>query len=190
VKLDIDFGKIIDLKDATKVPTFEKLKRTLLALMIRQKDLVFRSETDPDGLPWEKLSTQSLNKRLSKNRSTKDISKLNEKRIGAGLAKLSSHKILQSTGLLRNSLTQSGAPYSSGSVGSNEISLGTFVPYAVIHQYGGVIKNPGTDNGFGMGIKIKPYSITMPQRSFIGFGKQDDAESTELISSFIEKANK
>jgi phage gpG-like protein len=47
------------------------------------------------------------------------------------------------------------------------VSLGTQTKYARIHQYGGIIKNPGTNNGFGRGIKIPAYDIRMPKRLFV-----------------------
>lgn len=50
---------------------------------------------------------------------------------------------------------------------SKGVEFGSKVPYAAIHEYGGVINHPGTKNGFGKGIPIPPHSIPIPQRSYL-----------------------
>ena len=49
----------------------------------------------------------------------------------------------------------------------NGIEFGSKVPYAAIHEYGGTIDHPGTDNGFGRGIPIPAHGIPMPKRSYL-----------------------
>ena len=47
------------------------------------------------------------------------------------------------------------------------IEFGSKVPYAAIHEYGGTIDHPGTNNGFGRGIPIPAHGIPMPKRSYL-----------------------
>jgi phage gpG-like protein len=47
------------------------------------------------------------------------------------------------------------------------IEFGSKLPYAAIHEYGGVIDHPGTSNGFGKGIPIPAHGIPMPKRSYL-----------------------
>jgi len=47
------------------------------------------------------------------------------------------------------------------------IEFGSKLPYAAIHEYGGVIDHPGTANGFGKGIPIPAHGIPMPKRSYL-----------------------
>lgn len=49
----------------------------------------------------------------------------------------------------------------------NGIEFGSKIPYAAIHEYGGVIDHPGTNNGFGKGIPIPAHGIPMPKRSYL-----------------------
>lgn len=47
------------------------------------------------------------------------------------------------------------------------IEFGSKLPYAAIHEYGGVIDHPGTANGFGKGIPIPAHGIPMPKRAYL-----------------------
>jgi len=47
------------------------------------------------------------------------------------------------------------------------VEFGSKLPYAAIHEYGGVIDHPGTNNGFGRGIPIPAHGIPMPKRSYL-----------------------
>lgn len=49
----------------------------------------------------------------------------------------------------------------------NGVEFGSKIPYAAIHEYGGTIDHPGTDNGFGRGIPIPAHGIPMPKRSYL-----------------------
>lgn len=49
----------------------------------------------------------------------------------------------------------------------NGIEFGSKIPYAAIHEYGGTIDHPGTNNGFGRGIPIPAHGIPIPKRSYL-----------------------
>lgn len=183
MKLEHEFSKILEFENIFQGPRFEKLKRSLMSIMLRQKDILFQQSQDPGGKAWEPIGKASARKKIAKNtRSIGEIESLKQKN-----KNYSDHKILVDTGLLKNSLTSANAPYEVKSTAGNEVSLGTNVPYAAIHNFGGTIHNPGTDNGFGLGIEIKPYTIEMPQREFIGFGEQDNQQVTEKVQSYMRK---
>lgn len=47
------------------------------------------------------------------------------------------------------------------------LEYGSLVPYAAIHEYGGVIDHPGTKNGFGRKIEIAAHDIRIPKRAYL-----------------------
>ncbi len=71
----------------------------------------FEQQADPWGKGWQGLKASTLRKRRKK---------------GAGA------QILRDTGRLMNSISHT--------VGDNEVTIGTEVEYAAIHQFGGTIK--------------------------------------------------
>jgi phage gpG-like protein len=52
-------------------------------------------------------------------------------------------------------------------IGSTVVTLGTATKYARAHQFGTIIKHPGSSNGFGKGIKIPAHEVKMPKRLHI-----------------------
>ena len=171
MKLDFSFDKLIPIPNVFEGSGFEKLKRSLLTILLRQKDQLFQASRDPDGNTWTKLSTKAERRKTKKNRLT-------DEQIAAKGGNFKSHKILVDTGELKNSLTSPQAPYQVGSTTGNVVELGTNVPYAAIQNFGGTIQNP------------KGYSIVIPPRPFIGFGANDDKQVTEKIEAFVEKQGK
>ena len=171
MKLSFDFQKVIEFKDPFAPETFTKLKRSLLAIMLRQKDKLFQASTDPDGKAWEPLHSLSASRKNKKSKKTdaqiQELQKTNKN--------FAQHKILIDTGALKNSLTSAVAPYSIRSTDNSDISLGTNLPYAKIQNFGGQLKRNGSVVG---NIVARPY---------IGFGFQDDQQITEKISSFVSK---
>jgi len=56
------------------------------------------------------------------------------------------------------------------------------VRYAAIHNFGGDIPWPGTDNGFGRGIHIGPHIIPMPRRTYLMFQEEDPKAVIEILA--------
>lgn len=156
MRLEFDLGKISPLPNCFRGGLIETLKRSILALMIGQKDDVFKGEHDPEGTPWTPLSPKTIARRRNHQGGV---------------------KILQDTGQLKNSLTQAGAPYKIESARGYDVELGTNVPYARIHQYGGVIKT-------------RHAEITIPARPFIGLGPNDAQEISEVVEGFMARNSK
>lgn len=176
MKLEGDFSSVLEFNNPFEGAKYERLKKTLLSLMLGQKDALFEKSQDPNGTGWVKLSQKALARRMAKTPKKK---------------RNIEPKILVDTGALRNSLTDQSNPYGLRDTSADEVKLGTNVPYAAIHNYGGVINHPGTKNGFGIGVEIKPYKITIPPRPFMGFGNEDSSRVSETIEHYMEsEANK
>ena len=148
---------------------YEQFKRDVLALMFTQRTEVFESERSNDG-PWEPLKLGSEIRRIKK------IPKKQRKK---------GFKILQDNRILLQSFTIPGAQFQETITHGDEVSLGTNVEYAAIHNFGGTIKHPGTSNGFGKGIKIPAHKIEMPARPYDQFTEAHVAEIEELSDSYF-----
>jgi phage gpG-like protein len=115
---------------------------------------------DQDGPGWQPLSSKYMRSeivRVLKKKRARDAFFQGE----------AIRRILQKTGLLKKSVTTPGAPGNVCQVVGTKLIWGTDLVYAGIHNYGGTVQNPGTDNGFGCGIKIPPHAIKIPQREFL-----------------------
>lgn len=182
MKLEFSFSGFPPIKDALAGAGYRKLKKSLLTLMMRQKDKLFDKSQDPDGNSWPKLHPLVEQKKTSKNtRSEANIK----------AAKLSSHKILVDTATLKNSLTIPGSPYSIDKTDGDEVELGTNIIYAAIHNFGGVIvpRNKKALAFPGLHGTVVVKKVTIPKRPFIGIGVEDEAKITEKIEAYIAKAS-
>lgn len=159
--------------DRSKGPQYDAFKNDVLALMFTQRLDVFESERSNDG-PWEQLKIGTEVERLKK------IPKKQRKR---------GFKILQDNGVLRQSMVAPGAEFQESSTQGDEIELGTNVEYAAIHNFGGTINHPGTENGFGLGIKIPAHAIEIPPRPFDQFTEKHISEIHELADSYFNDPN-
>lgn len=128
----------------------------------------FQSETDPDGVPWQKLLPRTIRRRI--------------KRKKAGLA------ILRETGVLKGSI--STLPE------IDQVTIGASAPYAAIHQLGGKIKKPARKaelffkrnertgeighrfvkkkkSNAVQDVTIPAHTVTIPARPYLGIGADD-----------------
>jgi phage virion morphogenesis protein len=166
LKLEVGGLKIPEIENVFVGEKYTTLKNDLFALMLRQKDLVFKKSNDPDGHAWAPISEKTKNARNNKKRDK------------------SKDKILIDTGTLKNSITNASAPYQIGNIEGNEIVLGVGgLEYAAIHQYGGVIERPS---------KMREFStyITIPARPYLGFGNADEEAISEHILHFMTSGGK
>lgn len=111
---------------------------------------------------------------------------------------LQTRQILRKTGALKNSIGPSPSTGSAGKDGYVEFSgdfknavvkVGTYVKYARIHNEGGTIQHPGTDNGFGRGVKIKAHPIFMPKRNFTDWNEQDSKNMNMFLKNLLKALN-
>jgi len=182
MRLEFSELKLPPIVNRVTGPQYEEFKRTLLGLMFTQRTRVFDNEEGPDGT-WERLKTRQESVRFKKLPGKVQRALLSpEVAFIAGEA-----KILQDNRLLVQSMTIQGASLQETSTSGDEISLGSNVEYSAIHNFGGTIKHPGTQNGFGRGITIEPYDIDMPQRQFDHFTSQDLEEIEELARSYLNE---
>ncbi len=164
-------------------PQYEEFKRTLLALLFTQRARTFDKQEGPDG-PWEPLkdNQEIVRFRKLKDGRKKAVKSLRKKAIASG-----DIKILQDDRVLLQSFTIEGAPQQETSTRGDEVQMGTNVEYAAAHNFGVTFQHPGTQNGFGQGIVIDPYNITIPRRQFDHFSAQDIQEIEELTNSYLNE---
>lgn len=103
-------------------------------------------------------------------------------------------QILSKTGTLRRSYAPPGADGKpgpggfvnmSGDITNALVEVGSKIAYAGIHDRGGVIKWPGTNNGFGRKIKIPAHDIPMPKRNVTDLNQVDEDELNETITNLV-----
>ena len=97
--------------------------------------------------------------------------------------------MLRKSGALRNSISMSS--------GENfaEVEVGSGIPYARIHQFGGTINHPGSDKfqAFMSGGQMvfshgtKPHTIVMPQRKYLMFQDEDVEHIKSMVPGMLVK---
>lgn len=139
----------------------------------------FRTETGPDGQPWEPLKPSTVKKRAKRRRSA--------------------IKILRERGYLAGSINYAAT--------NDEVRIGSPVEYAAIHQLGGTIDMPAReqtlyfkrnrkgDVGRRFVAKKKAnhtvtaqrssHQITIPARPFLGVTAADEAEIADIAERWL-----
>src|SRR4051812_62072 len=138
MKFEFSEIKLPLIDNRMKGQDYERFKRTLVGLLMTQRAAVFNAEESLEGA-WKGLGGAHLVNRLNK------LPEAMRDQPGAV-------KILQDTGVLRNSFTDgagSGSEQRIEETSGDEVRLATAVPYAKIQNDGGTINWPGTQNGFG-----------------------------------------
>lgn len=171
MKLEFKTASLGQFQDIFTGESFERLKASILTILLRQKDLLFKNSVDPEGNSWQKLAPLSESRKIAKN-----------KKITSDKKKQKMTKILVDTGNLKNSMSVQGASGSVQSTSGNTISIGTNVEYAAIHNFGGTIKKR---NSFES--KSASKMIEIPARPFLGLGIADEQQVNEKIKDFISR---
>ena len=92
--------------------------RALSEIMVDASARAFQNNADPStGTPWQPLSAARQKQREGKGRSVVNM--------------------LQDSGLLVGSIANTGGRYAVREIGPGYALVGTNVPYAAIHQFGG-----------------------------------------------------
>lgn len=175
MKLESQFSEFIEFENIFAGRRYDKLKASLLAILMRQKDLLFRNSTDPDGSKWAPLSDVTKMMRLHR---------LGEKATKKNLR--GTFKPLLDTGTLRNSITNAMAPYTASSTFGDEIILGTNVPYARLQNFGGMTEMRQTIKK-GDREEIRTFKVKVPARTFMGFGDQERQKVEEKLEVYMKK---
>ena len=173
--LRVALGRLIaSLTDTT--PTM----RALSEIMIDASARAFQNNADPStGTPWQPLSAARQKQREGKGRSVVNM--------------------LQDSGLFVGSIANTGGRYAVREIGPGYALVGTNVPYAAIHQFGGktgpriirakkgkALKIPGI--GFRRSVN-HPGSV-IPARPFLGVGPTDIQDMLDTITRNLQKALK
>lgn len=120
----------------------------------------FDGQHAPDGHAWRPLSAAAIVARARRN-APKGFAKNRAKT----LARFASGaKALLNTGELRNSIQVKSATATS-------VTVGTRLPYAAIHQFGGMA---------GRGRKVR-----IPARPFIGLDERGSAQIVDALRAYI-----
>lgn len=160
---------LINLGKRASIPSETTLKQ-IGQVMLASVDKNFESEGRPQK--WAPLSAMTLAMRRNKNKG--------------------SIKILQDTGNLRRSINYQILD------GGNGLAIGTSVPYAKIHQYGGDVKIPArtivpvkakvlrfvTKDGkvvYAKKVEQKARMVHIPQRKFLLFQEEDIADIRSIL---------
>lgn len=151
-------GKIDARKLRKRLGTAERRAKNLRPAMLSIKNIVQSSVEENfvrQGRPkkWTDLAE-----------STKRIRRRRKKWPGM---------ILQVSGQLASSVNSR--------VDKNVVVVGSNKPYAKIHDEGGTVNHPGTNNGFGKGIPIPPHRIKIPARPFLLFQDDDLDEAQQIL---------
>lgn len=127
----------------------------------------FKAQANPaDAQPWPALSTATILARTRRQfRSKGGLYTKNGKRTRAGvLGAMQSAQALLNTGALRNSIQV-------GAVTKSSVTVGTNLPYAAIHQFGGMA---------GRGRKVR-----IPARPFMGLDDSARANIVNTLRSYV-----
>lgn len=174
IEIQIDHKKLrkterllINLGETANRPT--KALKQIGEVMVTSVQKNFASEGRPER--WASLSLMTLAMRRNKNKS--------------------SVKILQDTGMLKNSITYALRN------DDTELAIGTNVVYAKIHQEGGKINIPArtivpkkakvlrfTINGkvvFAKSVHQKARTAIVPQRKFLMFQEEDKEDIRSIL---------
>ncbi len=132
----------------------------------------FKGQHAPDGTPWKPLTLATRLARARRlYRSKGGLYTKSGKRTKAGvLSTITTAQALLDRGLLRNSI---GKPGEGGifDVQASSVTVGTRLPYAAIHQYGGTA---GRSN-----------KVRIPARPFIGLSTQARQQIVDTINRYI-----
>lgn len=171
MKLEFKTKALGEFEDIFTGEKYERLKASILTVILRQKDLLFRNSVDPDGKPWQPLATLSEKRKIAKNAKITNDKKKQKKT-----------KILVDTSNLKNSLSVLGGGNSIQDTTGDSISVGTNVEYAAIHNFGGQIQRQK-----GYESKEDVQLTIIPARPFIGLGDDDLNQINEKIENYIDK---
>jgi len=134
-------GRVNDLLD--RVADMADVLPDIGEELLQSTDERFRQEEAPDGTPWAPLSPVTL---AQKKRDTPNI--LKEEGLRGGL---------------RGSINYQ--------VRGNQLSLGSPMPYARIHQLGG---KAGRNR-----------KVTIPSRPYLGVSEDDEAEIRDIVADYL-----
>ena len=138
----------------------------------------FKSQTSPEGQPWQALSPRYL-KRKRKNKD----------------------KILTRDGFLQQQMAYQLD-------GGDAVLVGSSRKYAAIHQFGGKIDQPArqtevffqrnektnqvgrlfvkkSKSNFAQQAQVGPYKVTIPARPFLGVSDTDRSELVDITMDFV-----
>lgn len=156
-------------------------RKLLLAVgqVIRTQTLErFEDEEGPDGTPWlPSLRVQNKQQKLEETGKRKRFIQL----AGDDEPSIHSGKTLVDKGDLKDSIVAQLS-------GTDEITVGSNMVYALIHQKGGTIEAKRSTLHYlvpGVGWR-RTRSVTIPARPYLGMGSDDWAEIQEMVLVWLK----
>lgn len=143
------------------------LMRAVAKILLLGTQRRFERQVDADGKPWQRLSPRTAARRIGRHRR------------GFG-------NILRSEGHLYGSITAEASGV--------EAAVGSNLPYAAIHQLGGVVNHPARERQLFLGrrnvgnrfvrasdrirkrevnVAVGGYAIAIPARPYLGVSEQE-----------------
>lgn len=177
-----------EIKSKLSGPEYRVLKANIATLMLGQRYETFEAQASASR-PWAPIKDVDGKLKTVRKDYAKELEAIRsgdsrKTKLSKKAQKMrDSDKILVKTGILRASFTGEQAGIE---IEEDEILIFTNVEYAAIHNYGGVIDHPGTKNGFGKGVEIPGYKITIPARPFDEFTEEHEEQITEMIQEYLD----
>jgi len=150
--------------------------------MMRETEKNFRSQKSPDGSAWSPLadSTQAKRRKWKKSQH--------------------SNRTLQDTGTLMNSLINQSHSNAIFRVSQHSVELGTNVPYAGVHQFGGstgaftikpknkkALRWMGVNGHFVFARSVKHPGFQIPARPFLGINEKNQDAINRIFNIWADK---
>lgn len=170
--------KIKQLEEKVKrAKNLDKVMKVIASDILKEEQLNFKRNSDPDGNLWVKLTIPTINAKLKRGRN--------------------GNSILRDKGLLFGSL------HTVVEDNSAIVATGPEIKYAKIHNYGGNIKKKERTGkiyfneegkmskinkaAYYKDTNIKGHDITMPKRQFAGINKKNVKKYNKWAVKYIEE---
>jgi phage gpG-like protein len=167
-------------------PVFLQVKQLVIADAKRN----FEQGHGPDGTPWLPLK---------RHRDLSRFSDSHQKTITAK-RRADQHnvdRLLRNFGTLMASVTAGGQGWVEVFT-AKEMTVGTILNYAAVHQYGHTFNRPertrtkpwvfpGGDGGMVFTRRIKAHTQTVPARPFLGFNERTLKTIDNIAAEFVER---
>lgn len=172
IGVTVDVGRapqqLATVDDVLRSVWWDRFGPRARSIIEREQNRHFTQQSGPNGEAWPPLSALTLE--ISAGKAAARIASGEQKT--ARVRRTGGSKILMDSGLLRRSVT-TGGPGSVRRQSKTTIDIGTRVPYAARHQFGGEFPTTPRQRGYLsylLGRRFTAGTIHTPARPFLGIG--------------------